>query len=90
MSYETEGDAIIPQDERASRPPQVIRTPLQRSLPDDVPHGVRGRSEVMRRRLAVGGSASPAGRAQGDASSGSAPGPRPEPVSPLLEAWHRT
>ena len=61
----------------AASAPVQLRTPLQRSLMDDVPHDMRGRNEVMRRRTDGGSSA-----------SGSEPAPEPE--NPLLDMRNRT
>ena len=85
MSDGGEGEAEYPStDQPEPRSARASRTPLQRSLLDDVPHSVRGRSEVMRRRLDTGESASSERR------SDSLPEPGPEPAKPLLEAWQRT
>ena len=78
---DAEGEAEDPPAEQPG--PRSTRTPLQRSLLDDVPHDVRGRSEVMRRRLDTGGSSS-------ERRSASMSEPGPEPANSLLEAWERT
>eukprot|EP00959_Pyramimonas_sp_CCMP1952_P095529 1997340-Pyramimonas_sp.AAC.1 len=47
---ELSGEMVVPVPP-ASRSSQVTRAPLQRSLLDDVPHGIQSRDEVMRRRV---------------------------------------
>eukprot|EP00959_Pyramimonas_sp_CCMP1952_P352079 7376809-Pyramimonas_sp.AAC.1 len=44
-------DGMIVPVPPTTRAPRVTRTPLQRSLLDDVPHGIQSRNEVMRRRV---------------------------------------
>eukprot|EP00959_Pyramimonas_sp_CCMP1952_P175158 3660393-Pyramimonas_sp.AAC.1 len=44
-------DGMIAPAPPASRSSQVTRTPLQRSLLDDAPHGIQSRNEVMRGRV---------------------------------------
>ena len=59
--------ATRPAIQAAASAPRPLRTPLQISLMDDVPHDMRGRDEVMRRRTDGASSASasePAPRAR--------------------------
>eukprot|EP00959_Pyramimonas_sp_CCMP1952_P166121 3471933-Pyramimonas_sp.AAC.1 len=68
-----------PEAPPAPRPSQVARTPLQRSLLDDVPHGMQSRREVMRGGTDRANGA--AGRTPDSMSE-----PAPDPANPLSEA----
>eukprot|EP00959_Pyramimonas_sp_CCMP1952_P274036 5728206-Pyramimonas_sp.AAC.1 len=51
MEEDELSDGMVVPAPPASRSLLVTRTPLQRSLLDDAPHGVLSRDEVMRRRV---------------------------------------
>eukprot|EP00959_Pyramimonas_sp_CCMP1952_P212631 4448947-Pyramimonas_sp.AAC.1 len=73
------GGMVIPVPP-ASRSSQMTRTPIARSLLDDVPHGIRSRSEVMHRRVE---------NADGDTGRVSESVSVPAPAKPFLESMRR-
>eukprot|EP00959_Pyramimonas_sp_CCMP1952_P037048 775291-Pyramimonas_sp.AAC.1 len=75
MEEDELSDGMVVPVPPASRSLLVTRAPLQRSLLDDVPHGIRSRNEVMRRRV--------------ENADGSTAEPAPEPANPLLDATRR-
>eukprot|EP00959_Pyramimonas_sp_CCMP1952_P415788 8711761-Pyramimonas_sp.AAC.1 len=75
-------EIVAPAPPPGPRPPQVARAPLQRSLQDDVPHGLQSSSEEMRRRVYNGERTT--GRPSDFMSE-----PAPGPVSPLFAAMQR-
>eukprot|EP00959_Pyramimonas_sp_CCMP1952_P158657 3318649-Pyramimonas_sp.AAC.1 len=82
MEEDELSDGMIVPGPPASRSSQVPRRPLQRSLLDDVPHGMQSRYEVMRGN--VENADGSAGRVFDSVSE-----PALEPANPLLEAMRR-